>query len=481
MRLCELFDGLLYRSPTHTREQLAALSVDELITAPRKGAVNAMFVALRTPLHDGEDDVRVAFHSGTRLFLCRREIDVEKGAVLLITREPEQLLGILAARLLGHPARRLQVFAFTGSVGKSSVALLLTRMLRDAGHRVGLICSDGVDMDGTWRLPSPHVPNAAQIQAHLADMVANGSEFAVVELSGYQLQYGAANGIEPLAVALTSLKPRPMDGRDLTRYHDAMERLTRLEAPFCVMPTDATPETRATRVIRVGEGSAPSLQGFCTEFSPNEGYVSQFLLADGAETATVRHPSPFRFSAENALVAATLARIAGVPLSDIAKTLSCYAAPGRMECLFMHDRLVCLDACFSPEDLDAALRLLAPLTRGRLAVLLGSVGGRATERRVPLARTAELLADRIYLTADDPDFEAPFAICNEMRDAMAEPDRAEIIPDRRLAIHAAIRDMRPGDVLLVSGKGNLQTQLVRGERRPFPERALCLDALAEHM
>lgn len=481
MTLLELFEGISFRCPTRTREDIGDRMVEELLTRPKTGVENALFVVTRTPLHDGEDDVRTAYLAGCRLFLCRRELDIGEHAVQLIVKEPEHLLGVLAARLLGHPSRRMRVFAVTGSVGKSCVALLLARILRDAGCRTGLLCSDGVDVgEGMHPLP-PHLPNGAEVQGYLAKMWGNGMDYAVLEFSGYQLQHGAAAGLSPYAVCVSSVAPRVVDGVDLACYHSATERLLSLGAPVCVLPVQATLASNADRVIRVGQGGDYALDDFFTVHTPNDGYVSHFSLCEGEERLPFKHPSPFRFAAENALCAAALARVAGVPYDAIAKSFSGYTVPGRMECFYHCGRLVCVDACFSPEDLARSLQALAPLTQGRLCVLLGSVGGRALERRVPLARTAAFYADRVYLTADDPDFESPFAICREMREAMAEPERAEIIPDRRLAIHAAVRDMRPGDVLLLAGKGNLQLQLVHGERRPFPERELAVAALAEHL
>jgi UDP-N-acetylmuramyl tripeptide synthase len=186
-------------------------------------------------------------------------------------------------------------------------------------------------------------------------------------------------------------------------------------------------------------------------------------------------PCAFAFAVQNACVAAATARALGVSLADIAASLSRAVVPGRMECVYAAcGRQIYVDCCFDPQDLARALQALAPLTKGRLCVLLGSVGGRAKARRGALSRMACRHADHIYLTADDPDFEDPAAICREMLACMDEPDRAEIIPDREQAVLRAVRDMRRGDVLLLAGKGGVAYQLIRGMRMPLDERALCL-------
>ena len=122
---------------------------------------------------------------------------------------------------------------------------------------------------------------------------------------------------------------------------------------------------------------------------------------------------------------------------------------------------------------------LRTLTKGRLCVLLGSVGGRAKSRRAALARVAERLADHLYLTADDPDSEDPLQICEEMRDAMCEPMRADVITDRRAAILRAVREMRGGDLLLILAKPCPTGQLVGGRLLPFDERQIVKEAFSE--
>ena len=141
-------------------------------------------------------------------------------------------------------------------------------------------------------------------------------------------------------------------------------------------------------------------------------------------------------------------------------------------------RLVYLDTAFCAEDLSHALDTLRSLVKGRLCVLLGSVGGRAKERRSSLGKAACDGADFVYLCADDPDGEDPQSICEQMREGMSEPERCVILTDRRAAIKRAVREMREGDVLLILSKGQEQGQLVQGRYLPFSEREVLAEALA---
>ena len=172
-----------------------------------------------------------------------------------------------------------------------------------------------------------------------------------------------------------------------------------------------------------------------------------------------------------------LARVAGVDGKTLLRMMPRTLPQAHLECLACHEgRYIYADAGFSPASLERVLTLLRRRTPGKLTVLLGSVGGRTYERRAPLGRMATTVADLAYFTADDPDFEDPAEICDQMR-AEADPDRYVILPDRERAIRRAVLEMRPGDTLLLFGKGGERHQLIDGVCHPFDEKEIVEEAL----
>jgi UDP-N-acetylmuramoyl-L-alanyl-D-glutamate--2,6-diaminopimelate ligase len=144
-----------------------------------------------------------------------------------------------------------------------------------------------------------------------------------------------------------------------------------------------------------------------------------------------------------------------------------------LECVGAYEgRYIYVDAAYTAEDLARALDALSPYTRGRSSVLIGSVGNRARVRRAPLGKAAAEHADLVYLTADDPDCEDPVAICEDMMEEIKDRERCCVIPDRRKAIERAVLEMRPGDTLLLAGKGGERFQLVCGRQEIFDEREI---------
>ena len=482
MRAGELFEGLeILRAPQDVCEA-ERLEIKRVVTSPGEAGEHTLYVACKTALGNGRFGMETAFARGCRAFLCANDAYPGKGAAVWIAEEPERMLGTLAARALGHPARGMTVLGITGSAGKSSVALQTVQVLRDFGRRVSALTSDGTDILGECTLPAAAVPDAARIQEILAQMARAGSEIAVLELSSYQLAHFAAAEIPFTAVLLTNLFPCHIgygEHKDLDAYRAAKHALLCAPSAFCVLPVGEDAPTR-TQVLRVGNGGDLWAENIRIRHGIACAPQTAFSLCDGAQKFEITLPVIGHFAVENALCTAALCRIAGLEVPQIATGLSHAVAKGRMECLGVREeRLIYLDAAFSPQDLARAIGVLRPLAKGRLCVLLGSVGGRAKHRRGALARTAEALADHVYLTADDPDFEDPSHICEQMRLAMSEPLRATVQTDRRVAILRAVREMRPGDLLLILAKPYPAGQLVGGEYLPFDERAVVAEALAE--
>ena len=135
---------------------------------------------------------------------------------------------------------------------------------------------------------------------------------------------------------------------------------------------------------------------------------------------------------------------------------------------------------YEAHDLQTVLRVLRGITRGRLLVLLGSVGGRARARRTPLGTAAVNGADFVYFTADDPDTEPPRDIVRDMVGEVENSPRYTCIPARQSAITDAVSDMREGDVLLILGKPRDDTQLVRGARQEFSDRKIAMAAVEQY-
>ena len=473
MKIKALLEDVPYRIGWETPDGAEEKEIEKIVTSCQTGLENALFVCSKASLRDGAAQMRAAYEMGCRHFVSSSDASPGEGSSVWVIEEPDRHLGELAARLYGYPARELTVLGVTGGLHATRTALLLEQILLRAGHRVASVMRAGMRHTGAFLQPGPLLPDALALQTHLAELRRTGVEIAVLELTAHQLAHFAAESI-PFTVVLlsdTAFEPTEAQGfSNLLAWEAAQDRLLCAPSSVVILP----PEREAAcagRVWRIGrEVKATDLTPF---FDEKTGHGSRFSLHIGGESATVTLPLPGGFSVTAALGAAAMARLVGVSPSAIASALCEAQLIGYTEYLPLpYGRGVYIDAAYSPAAIAEVLQALRDGCKGRLCVLLGSVGGRAVSRRPLLGEVAERYADAVYLTADDPDAEDPAAICADILRGMKKGERACVIPDRREAILRAVRELRPGDILLLAGKGRDTRQLIGGSRLPFREREI---------
>lgn len=477
MNFEELFEGIDYRVSEAHACDVSDIRVESVITAPKEDARHALYVATRGMLLDGLVGMRAAYDNGCRLFLCEWQPDLPRDATVLLCEAPERVLGTLASRVYGYPDRELTLVGITGSAGKTSVAMMAAALLSRAGYRAAAITTDGVYRGEALSRADAVVYDAATLRCLLATLLQEGVTHVLLELSAHQLAHYVADGISFTITALTNLVPHHLrfgEFGDVRDYVDAKARLLLADAAYTILPVGTELQTGGKPVF-VGEGGDFSARDVHVSFGGTGVPGMRFLLCSPQGERDVFLPILIPFAVQNALFAVAIAKGLGMNEAEIGTHLSHTYARGRMECVFSDtERHIYIDSAYEGEDIARSLDLLAPLATGRLCVLIGSVGGRARSRRAEIGHAIEHHADFTYLTADDPDSEDPVAICEEIRNAMREGERERtcIIADRARAIERAVRDLRRGDVLLITGKGNDETQLVCGVRTPLCEREI---------
>lgn len=487
MKLSDLIGDISYRLVGNLGYDPLKEEIERVTTDPRQADEKTLFVCARFATGDGHNNVNVAYTAGCRLFLAEHSLpSLPDDAAVMVVENTKKLLGELAARCYGHPARSLTVFGITGSTGKSTIAHTLTALLRRTGHAVASLTTDGIDINGEMRPSGSVVPNGADIQAILKEFLDTGIEFAVLEFSAYMLEHHAHIAIPFTALLLTNFDPTHKGNglySDPDDYRAVKASLFECDAPFLAFPANfADFSVNADSARRLLFGKSGDLQATNMKpFSEKKGFGMRFeLFLKNGEKECVSLPVPGDNAVQNALAVASLAMIAGLSLKEIATELSHFKPYGRLECVgACEGRHVYVDSAYTGEDLARALETLSPYTKGRLSVLIGSVGGRARDRRAALGKAAAQHADFVYLTADNPDCEDPVLICEDMIEGMEDCTRCCVIPDRGQAIERAILEMRPGDTLLLAGKGTERFQLIQGKKEIFNEREIVAKALLD--
>jgi UDP-N-acetylmuramoyl-L-alanyl-D-glutamate--2,6-diaminopimelate ligase len=417
------------------------------------------------------------------------------GVPLLVVDHPRGRMGALAAVLYGRAAERLLMIGITGTNGKTTTAYLVEGGLRGAGRETGLIGT--VEMRvGSERIKSERTtPEATDLHAVLAVMAGSGADAVVMEVSSHALVFGRVDGVVYDVAVFNNLTPEHLDFHpDMEDYYRAKAGLFRKRrAKLGVVNLDdrygrrlaAEAEIPVVTYSATGDPDA-DWRAEAVHLGP-AGSTFRVVGPDGASVdASVPLPGPFNVA--NALAAITALASAGLPLEEVAAGVAAVpGVPGRMERVDRGQPYVAVvDYAHKPDALEAALRSLREVTKGRVHVVVGCGGDRDPFKRGPMGAIAARFADTAILTSDNPRTEDPLAILHAMLGGAAEVPEAErgavlVEPDRARAIAAAVALAHAGDCILVAGKGHELGQYVRDEIRPFDDRAVLGEAiLASH-
>jgi UDP-N-acetylmuramoyl-L-alanyl-D-glutamate--2,6-diaminopimelate ligase len=413
------------------------------------------------------------------------------GAPVLVHPEPRAVLGELAATVYGHPSDRLRVIGVTGTSGKTTTTYLMEAGLRSAGRVAGLIGTVGVRIDGRDQPSALTTPEAPDLQALLAVMLEQGVDTVVMEVSSHALTLGRVDGVRFAVGGFTNLSRDHLDFHPTMQdYFDAKARLFDPQSPshasvsvVCI-DDDAGREMARLAYHPVSVSATGRDADWRVEnIARVEPGVQEFLAVDPAGVHHgLRIGLPGRYNVANCLLAIALLDVVGVSPEQAAPGLRGATVPGRLEPI---DRgqgfLALVDYAHKPGALRAVLETLRAQTAGRLAVVFGAGGNRDPGKREPMGRVAAELADLVVITDDNPRDEEPAAIrAAIMTGAKDGPAQVVEIGDRREAIDHAVAWARPGDVVLIAGKGHEAGQTSHGQTRPFDDRdelACSLEAL----
>ncbi|MCB9761165.1 MAG: UDP-N-acetylmuramyl-tripeptide synthetase [Alphaproteobacteria bacterium] len=421
----------------------------------------------------------------------------EHPAVVLVGSTAD--MGVFADRYFGHPARRLRLAGITGTNGKTTTTWLVSAMLEAAGRvytRMGTLGHRVAGKPSPLGFTSPfHFP----LQTLLAQTVEAGGTDVIMEVSSHALAQQRLQPVQLDAVGMTNLA---WDHIDCHGSHDAYRDAKLLlpqrhlkrdgvavafvdEQPACeaflrlarahgarAWRASRDPSSDAEiRVTRVREGSTPTR--WLLDVETPCGLLPVVLPLEGTHNV------------ENALVAIGLGLGLGLAPETIARGLAqASAPPGRMTWVSEPgpERVgVVVDYAHCPRSLEVAIGVARARASGRVKVVAGCGGDRDREKRPPTGQLLVRLADQLYATTDNPRFEAPTQIVDDMLSGLTPSQRAEVreIPDRREAIERAVAEAAPGDVILIAGKGGESVMLVRGQRLPFRDDDIALEALSQ--
>jgi UDP-N-acetylmuramoyl-L-alanyl-D-glutamate--2,6-diaminopimelate ligase len=436
---------------------IAGLTADSRAVVP-----GGAFIALRGERFDGHKFAADAVAHGASVLIVEHAVDA--AVAQIVVADTRAAASRLADLYYGQPSRALVVFGITGTNGKTTTAALVRAVADAAGLPCGVIGTlGGAFGERVWPLENT-TPLALDLHRILAEIRDAGARAVAMEVSSHALALGRVDDVFFATAALTNVSRDHLDFHlTFEAYVAAKRRLFDL-APLAVLNVD-DPAGRAFAE------ELPAALTYAIEHPAHLRATSLELAGDGsrfeAAGMQVEIALPGRFNVANALAAIGLARVAGFESDAIVRGLAAVrAVPGRMERIGALGIDAIVDYAHTPDALANVLRAARETTRGRLIVVFGCGGDRDAGKRPEMGRVAAEAADAVIVTSDNPRSEDPASIAASIADGIV----AEVILDRRAAIRRAIDDARPGDTVVVAGKGHETYQIVGDLRLPFDDR-----------
>jgi len=485
--------------PQAEKRRWRDLEITRVTCDSREVVSGALFVAIPGVAVDGHRFAGAALDAGAAACVVERDLPELRDTPVLVVPNAREAYAWLHAAWQGHPGRKLKVIGVTGTDGKTTTVRLISAMLEAAGHSVGRVDTISAAIAGQEAPTGFHTttPDSPAIQAYLARMVEAGAEYAVVESTSHGLAQHRVTGCEFDVAVVTNITHEHLDFHgSIEAYREAKMMLFR-----AICTSYRKPGVAKVAIINRDDDSyaylAPLPAGWrlCYGLGDDVDVRGSELAADatglhltvtvGGRSFRVDSPLVGRYNVHNILAAAAVAHSQGLPVEAIQSGVGNVSGVlGRRERIDRGQPFTAVvDFAHTPNALDKALQAVRDLVdAGRVIVVFGCAGLRDLQKRAWMGEVAGRGADLAVITAEDPRTEPLEEIMEEIargcRQAGRREDEGYIkVGDRGEAIAEALRRARPGDLVMVTGKGHERSMCYGTTEYPWSDQDAVADAL----
>lgn len=464
------------------------ISISELVYDSRKAAKDDLFVCIKGTVVDGHEFIEEVAAKGVSVVVVQEEVKAPEGVTVIKVADTRYALAMLSAAFFDYPAETLKVIGITGTKGKTTTTYMVKSILEAAGYKVGLIGTIEAII-GEETIPASNTtPESYIIQNYFRKMLDAGCDCCVMEVSsqglmmhrvaGFQFELGIFTNIEPDHIG-------PNEHASFEEYMECKGMLFRQCKTGIVNADDKHVQEvlkgHTCEVETFGFSQQADLRATNVELVKRPGYLGVAYTVKGLVNCDVEIDVPGKFSVYNSLTAIAICRHFQVTEENIKKALKEAKTKGRIEMIKVSDEFtLMIDYAHNAMSLESLLTTLKEYQPKRLVCLFGCGGNRSKLRRYEMGEVSGKLADLTIITSDNPRFEEPQAIIDDIKQGMAKTDGKYVeIADRKEAIRYAIEHGQPGDVIVLAGKGHEDYQEIKGKKYPMDERVLIAEVLEE--
>lgn len=484
MRLTDLLERLEYEVVQGSEKA----EVTELINDSRKVVPGSVFVCISGAVSDGHAYVKEVAEKGAKAVIVEKQVEAPDGVTVIHVDDTRYALALMSAAYFGYPAEQLKVIGITGTKGKTTTTYMVKSILEGVGHKVGLIGTIETLIGGKAIPASNTTPESFTIHKYFKEMVDAGCDSVVMEVSSQGLMLHRTAGIEFEIGIFTNLGEDhigPNEHKDFEDY----KRCKGILFTQCRLGIANVDDRWFEDVFRnatcrtetFGFSEKADLRATDVEHISRPGYLGVKYHVSGLMDFDVEIDIPGEFSVYNSLTAIAVCRHFDVPAEEIKKALKVAKVKGRIEMVKVSDDFtLMIDYAHNAMSLESLLATLRDYDPGRLVTVFGCGGNRSRTRRFEMGEVSGKLADFTVITSDNPRFEEPQAIIDDIITGIERTDgKYTAICDRKEAIRYAIENGRPGDVIILAGKGHETYQEIKGVKYDMDDRVLIAEILEE--
>ncbi|MBA4701284.1 MAG: UDP-N-acetylmuramoyl-L-alanyl-D-glutamate--2,6-diaminopimelate ligase [Ruminococcus sp.] len=485
MKLNQLLERLKYEVVQGSDE----IQVTTLVNDSRKIESGSVFVCISGAVVDGHEFIADVARKGATAVIVEKEVEVPKDMTVIRVSDTRYALALMSASYFGYPAEKMKIIGITGTKGKTTTTYMIKSILEEVGHKVGLIGTIETII-GDEKIPAANTtPESYTIHQYFAKMAEAGCDSVVMEVSSQGLMLHRTAGILFDIGIFTNLGRDhigPNEHKDFEDYKRCKGLLFQQcrqgianvdDVYFEDVFSGATCETET-----FGFSEKADLRAVDTHLVSRPGYLGIAYQVTGLMDFDVEIDIPGKFSVYNSLTAIAVCRHFQVPAEKIQEALGAAKVKGRIEMIRVSDDFtLMIDYAHNAMSLESLLTTLKEYNPTRLVCLFGCGGNRSKERRYEMGEVSGRLADLTIITSDNPRFEEPQDIINDIKVGI-EPTEGKYVEicDRKEAIRYAIEHGLPGDVIVLAGKGHEDYQEIKGVKYPMDERVLIQEILSGH-
>ena len=450
-----------------------------IIYDSRKIKKDSAFVALVGYNTDGHKYIDDAIEKGASTLFVERKIKTNKDVTIIKVKNTRNALAILSSNYFDNPAKKLIMIGITGTKGKTTTTFMIKKILEQSSKKVGIIGTNGVYYNNVKHIIGNTTPESYEIHEYLKEMVDNNIEYVVMEVSSQALKFNRVDGIIFDYGVFTNLTHDHISDFEHPNMEDYINSKAKL-FQICKHGVlniddenyDKMVENATCDIFTFGYNDKANICIKIVELTHEGETIGINMKLTGAINDTVIVSTPGKFSSYNAACAIAVTHLLGATSNDMKKALINFSVKGRVEPVPIGDKKTfIIDYAHNGVSMESILTTMRDYHPKRLITIFGCGGNRSKDRRYEMGRVSGTLADLSIVTSDNPRFENPDDIINDILITLKETNGKYItIPDRREAIKFAVDNSCEGDIILLLGKGHEDYQEIEGIKYHFDDR-----------